>query len=439
MAEEDKVLLVNSLKYQRLRTDVLARLYTEGLASLSLDILQRLNLADVKRCQRVSKLWHSMTEDMWNHKERKELGLAWFKGRPKRQWKVECKRERAGCTVSDLALDERGLAVALASSGRLEMWDKDPADPDSPYEKLWSVLAHEDGIYAVDLGEDILASGGDDAAVRLWSRSKGQLLHEMKDAHELIIWRVGLLANSLFACSYDCTISFWTLRGKVEPALERRVKGPLQWSDAMATDCRCSRMASFDESTYDVLVWNLKDAKTALVGNLTYEVGQQPEYVLAGHTDEVNCAHFAPGRDDLLVTGGADAQCRLWHLDISGGWQCLRTLQGMSSKIWSVNVDRRRVVAAGRRGEVGVWPLDSNERREFRHLPLPHGALTAVGQVRLDRGSVVTADGLAAVVVSHFWSSSDEGPKEEKCELCGGNLPDPTAALRNNEDWTDVY
>ena len=59
------------------------------------------------------------------------------------------------------------LGLALASSGRLEMWSREGGGG-----RLWSAAeAHKDGIYSVDIGSldggrRVAVTGGDDNAVR---------------------------------------------------------------------------------------------------------------------------------------------------------------------------------------------------------------------------------------------------------------------------------
>ncbi len=59
------------------------------------------------------------------------------------------------------------LGLALASSGRLEMWSREGGGV-----RLWSAAeAHKDGIYSVDIGSldggrRVAVTGGDDNAVR---------------------------------------------------------------------------------------------------------------------------------------------------------------------------------------------------------------------------------------------------------------------------------
>jgi len=80
--------------------------------------------------------------------------------------------------------------------------------------------------------------------------------------------------------------------------------------------------------------------------------------VLKGHTDEVNCSKFLT---PYLASGGDDKAIRIWKLEFEGnklvGGNCIRILQGHEGKIWSVDLDRKRLVSGGRHGEIRIWNL----------------------------------------------------------------------------------
>ena len=46
----------------------------------------------------------------------------------------------------------------------------------STFLELWSVFAHDEGVYSVDLNDDYVASGGEEGSVRVWARADGALL-----------------------------------------------------------------------------------------------------------------------------------------------------------------------------------------------------------------------------------------------------------------------
>ncbi len=113
------------------------------------------------------------------------------------------------------------MAFALASSGDLELWDR------RGLRRLWrAAAAHPGGIYSVDLGgaapQRLVASGGDDAAVRVWSARSGRLLAAVAPAHDYIVWAVRLFLRTLVAFSYDCTASVWSVSDGGEDVRRRR-------------------------------------------------------------------------------------------------------------------------------------------------------------------------------------------------------------------------
>jgi WD40 repeat protein len=77
--------------------------------------------------------------------------------------------------------------------------------------QLWTVFAHDGGVYSVDLNSRFVASGGDEGAVRVWDRVDGALLATLCH-HEYIVWNVSLWLDNLFTCSYDCTVAYLDLR-----------------------------------------------------------------------------------------------------------------------------------------------------------------------------------------------------------------------------------
>ena len=85
----------------------------------------------------------------------------------------------------------------------------------SPFPSLppecWSVFAHDEGVYSVDLSALHVASGGEEGAVRVWARADGALLSTLCH-HDYIVWHVGLWLDRLVTCSYDCTVAYLSPR-----------------------------------------------------------------------------------------------------------------------------------------------------------------------------------------------------------------------------------
>ena len=214
------------------RLDILASLLALGLEPLVCSsLLSLLTPLELRRCQRVSKTWHSAVEAMWDRAERSAVGARWTRGEAVDADLMECRRERSVLTVSDVAMDEEVMAFALSSSGNVECWDR------ATMQRRWSVRAHPEGVYTVDVGRrkegasgdgcKLVVSGGDDCLVRLWDADTGEE-HAAVAAHDFIVWGVRLFLDTLVTASYDCTVAMWDVAGVAKggkpPKLEKRIK-----------------------------------------------------------------------------------------------------------------------------------------------------------------------------------------------------------------------
>lgn len=115
---------------------------------------------------------------------------------------------------------------------------------------------------------------------------------------------------------------------------------------------------------------------------------------------KVHCVKFATS-EGLVCSGGADKTVRIWSL-VNG--DCVRLLSGHEGDIWCIDIDRHRIAAGGRYGEVRLWPR--GHQLEGRSIWL-HSRDTAVGGIKLEPSLLITTDGKGAIVVSDFWQLSN--------------------------------
>ncbi|XP_059090488.1 F-box and WD repeat domain-containing 11-B-like [Tigriopus californicus] len=279
-------------------------------------------------------------------------------------------------------------------------------------------MAHKEGAYSVDLGTRVAVSGGEDAKVKVWNRDNGDWM-ETLDHHDFIVWHVKMWVDLLVTCSYDCTMAFFHWNEALSQfSLQKHVKGHLAWADGLATDKRGQFLATHSEDTFEISIWKLVDGvplenvtkpwseldpsasferKNGL--SYTHEL-LAPSTILKGHTDEVNCVKIS---DAFVFSGGCDQSVRVWNIN---NGTCLTVLRGHEGKIWCLDVDRRRIVSGGRFGEILIWswsPEDSQDECPSRTLRV-QSKTTAVGQIKMDRALLVSADGLGKVVLSNFWN-----------------------------------
>ena len=379
--------------------DILTALCHHGLEDLALDILQDRTLTslDLWRCQLVCRSWTTLVLRLQQHRDRTGLSRRLWRDTENRPRSVlQCRRERSVCTVSAIASDEISIAIALAGSGRIEVWDRQRA------EKQWEATAHEEGVYSVDIGGDRVVSGGEDNKVRVWCRYSGTVL-KVLDHHTFVVWNVKLWLGTLFTCSYDCSAYF--INTIDDYKIIKTVRGPFAWGNALSSDATGRFVASQHTATHNVLIWDLNKA-TELPGQ-QLQAANRPHFVLKGHEGEVNCVRFRVNAG-LVVTGADDGTVRVWSLaegeEIEN--RCRRVLRGVGDKVWCVDVDVRRVVAGGRRGRVVVWHLEDGDEEDGQGDVIgitEHDKTTAVGAIKLEEASLITADGIENVVVSDYW------------------------------------
>lgn len=401
---------INDYPTWRERIDILSGLVNGGLRPMAEQVLDYLDLTDLKCCQLVCTSWFGIIDELWHHHEFHRIDPNWSLGTPRLD-EIQCHRERSVCTVSSITLDESSILCALGGSGRIEMWDR------RTLTRMWDQIAHKDGVYSVDLGTKVAVSGGDDAKVKIWNKHNGDLL-ETLEHHEFIVWNVKLWVDQLVTCSYDCSMAFFQWN---EPwsqfRLTKHVKGHLAWADGIATDSRGKFLATHSEETFEISIWRLADgiplehvtSSSTEMAPLSPETQNglpythellTPSTILKGHTDEVNCVKI---REVFVFSGGCDQTIRVWNIDDGS---CLTVLKGHEGKIWCLDVDRHRIVSGGRFGEILIWswsPEDVQDECPSRTLRV-HSKTTAVGQIKMDRALLVSADGLGKIVLCNFWN-----------------------------------
>ena len=217
------------------------------------------------------------------------------------------------------------------------------------------------------------------------NRTTGEEL-KCYDHHKYIVWTTSLWMNRLFTASYDCSVAYMTFDMLNETFSQPNIiEGPEDWVNAFGSDADAQFLATHDDESHDIRIWNI----STLNINIT----------LIGHTDDVHCIKFVR-KEQLILTGGADKSVRLW--DMTDG-QCLRTLTGHEGIVWCLDINRHRIVAGGRYGEIRVWNRQCDP--EFARSLWLHPRDTSIGRIRLEATQLITTDGLGAIAISDFWQT----------------------------------
>ena len=161
--------------------DLIKHLSEYSLYHVISQILENLDHLDLQSCLLVSKEWNSVINECLNHSENSNMSANWKLGTPEIR-SVQCLKQRAVCTISEMAVDETYLLVGLGTSGNVELWNR----RNPTYQRIWiNQSAHEEGVYAVDMNSEICVSGGEDGAVKIWNKLSGDLIKSL-DHHTYI-------------------------------------------------------------------------------------------------------------------------------------------------------------------------------------------------------------------------------------------------------------
>jgi WD40 repeat protein/transcriptional regulator with XRE-family HTH domain len=199
-------------------------------------------------------------------------------------------------------------------------------------------------------GGTMLATGGDDGTVRLWSVSnpaRPRMLAAKNDAGKNYVFCVAFSPHSrtLAAASSDGITRLWNISNPAHPALLGKLAGPTSYaySAAFSPDGRTLAVGSADKT---VRLWNVSDpARPQSLGKS-----------LTGPAGYVYSLAFSPD-GKTLAAGVTDGTAWLWNVAVPARPALLATLTGPAQQVFSVAFGRggRTLAAGSADGTVRLW------------------------------------------------------------------------------------
>ncbi|KAI9164418.1 U3 snoRNP protein [Blastocladiella emersonii ATCC 22665] len=237
-------------------------------------------------------------------------------------------------SITSTAINATGewLAFGAASAGQLVVWEWQSE----------SYVIKQQG-HAYDLTslayapQGALATGGDDAKVKLWNDAG--LCYVTLDSHTGPVSGLQFAKNGrvLFSGSLDGTVRAWDMT-RYRNFKTYTTPNPLQFG-CIAVDESGDLVTAGSVDSFEVFVWAVQTGKLL--------------EVLPGHTGPVSCMEFAGNQ---LVTGSWDRTLRVWNVfDRSLAIEALQ-LTGEVLAL-AVRGDNQHVAAATLDGMISIWHL----------------------------------------------------------------------------------
>ena len=303
-------------------------------------------------------------------------------------------------TASRIVLNEPDLGGALdwspdgvfvtegpENSGRIDL--RDAATGASV--RTWE--SHYNDINDVQFSQDgsMLATGGDDGALRVWDPGSGELIAAVQEAGPVLGVSFDS-GGSLVAASWLEPPMIRIARPATGEVVRTIAPPGVAIDTALSPDGERVVVADFFEDVARV-----------------YDVVTGEEIlVLPGHHSSVTAVSWSPdGR--WIATGSGDSFVRVWNAETG---ELEARLSGHTGEVITVDwgPDSRRLVSGGSDGTARVWEVEEVEAREVFRLAKQPTQLGTLAVFSPDGEQVLTGDiGIGSVQI---WDLSLQGDAE---------------------------
>jgi WD40 repeat protein/uncharacterized caspase-like protein len=224
-------------------------------------------------------------------------------------------------TISQIKYSPDGKIIAAGGWDKtIELWSANTG-------KLIDTLkGHQDGVNSITFSPDgkLLISGSEDKTIKIWNLTKQPKLIKTLTGHTDSIKAVTVSPDGKLIASagYDNTIKLWNIQGELLQTIEAHNLAitALSFSPNILKGKNYTLASASWDNTADI--WSIKD------------LGKSSKllYTLTGHQDGVTTVNFN-ANGTVLATGSGDRTIKLWNPETG---ELIKTLRGHTSQINSL-------------------------------------------------------------------------------------------------------
>jgi len=315
-----------------------------------------------------------------------------FKRLPPQEWNCEFAHTFAGhsgwlAQIRSVDVARQGNLLATGSDdAKIKLWDLHTGN------LSFELAGHQEAIRAVAINAShkLLASGSDDGKIKIWNLKTGQLVSTFS-RHAKAVTTVAFSPNSdcLVSGSDDKTVRIWNLQTEVEIKKLHTHASYVQ-SVAFSQNGLLVASAGCDRI---IKIRNLMDDETTLS--------------ITAHTDTISCVQFSPD-NRFLISGGHDRKIKVWDVITGQELRCIHSEARINAI--SISSDGQVIASAEADETVKLYNLGSSEL--LTRLTGHSGGATSVA---FDNSDQILAVGDASNKVK-VWYVENRKPEIQKTQ-----------------------